>query len=120
MIQTAGALGPTQLFSLNCLLRDDDPDRMFTVEISKNKNVSILKDRIKEKKAHHLNHIDASDLDLWEVSFPIDNFPSANLTNGPKLRAGELLSDAFPSELDLKYIHVIVDVPVRSEYYMDS
>ena len=120
MIQTAGALGPTQLLSLNCFLLGDDPDRVFTVKIPKTDNISILKDLIKEKKARHFNHIDASDLDLWKVSFPIDDFPSANLTNGPKLGAGELLSDTFPSELDLRYIHVTVDVPVRSEYYMDS
>ncbi len=40
---------------------------MFPVEISKVKNVSILKDEIKKKKAAHLNHVAASDVDLWKV-----------------------------------------------------
>jgi crinkler effector protein len=94
---------------------------MFTVEIPKTKNASILKDLIKEKKAPHLDHVAASDLDLWKVNFPIDDLPTKNfLTDGPKLGSGELLSVAFPSELDIRYIHVTVYVPVRSEYYVDS
>ena len=50
--------------SLNCFLLGDDPDQTFTIEIPKNKNVDIFKDRIKKKKAPHLNHVTASDLDL--------------------------------------------------------
>ena len=59
--------------SLNCLLFDDDSKRqVFTVKIPKSENVSILKELIKEKKAHHLAHLDASDLILWKVRLPID------------------------------------------------
>jgi hypothetical protein len=49
---------------------------MFTVKIPKVENVSFLKDLIKEKKAHHSKHVNASDLDLWQVSFPIDDLRS--------------------------------------------
>jgi hypothetical protein len=56
--------------SLNCFVLGDDPDRMFTVEIAKTKNVSILKDLIKEKKASQLKDVDASDLNLWKVDLP--------------------------------------------------
>jgi hypothetical protein len=59
--------------SLNCFFLGDDPDRTFTVKIPKNKNVSILKKLIKEEKAPHLDYVAASDLDLWQVSFPIDD-----------------------------------------------
>ena len=114
-------LDPTQLLSLNCFLIGDDPDRMFTVKIPKTDNVSILKSSIKKEKASRLKDIDASDLDLWKAEFPIDDLPTQNpLTDGPKLRSGELLSDVFPSELDIRYIHVTVYVPIRSEYYMHS
>ena len=92
---------------------------MFTVKIPRTDNVSILKDLIKEKKASRLKDIDASDLDLWKAEFPIDDLFTKN-PDGPKLRSGELLSDVFPSELDIRYIHVTVYVPVRSEYYMHS
>ena len=112
MIQTPAALDPTQLLSLNCFLLGDEPDRMFTVEIPKNKNVSILKDLIKEKKASRLDHIDASDLDLWQVSFPIDDLPSKNPpTVEPKLTSEKLLFDVFPSDLDTNRIHVVARVP---------
>jgi len=75
--------------SLNCLVVGDDPDRIFTVKIPKTENISILKDLIKEKKAPHLDHVAASDLDLWQVSFPIDNLEmelgNINLAGYPKL-----------------------------------
>ena len=76
---------------------------------------------IKGEKAPHLNHVAASDLDLWLVSFPIDDLHSMNPpTVEPKLGSGELLLDIFPSELNIKFIHVTVQVPARSECYMDS
>jgi hypothetical protein len=61
------ALDAIQLLSLNCLVLGDDLKKVFTVKIPKTKNVSILKDLIKEKKALRLNHVDASDLDLFQV-----------------------------------------------------
>ena len=109
-VQTVVALDSTQLLSLNCFVLGDDPDRMFTVEIPKTKNVSILKKLIKDEKAAHLEQIDASDLDLWQVSFPIDNLHSKKPpTVGPKLRSNKLLSHAFTSELDIhiNYINYI-------------
>jgi hypothetical protein len=100
--------------SLNCFILGDKPDRTFTVEIPKNKNVSILKDLIKEKKAPHFDHIAASDLDLWLVSFPIDDLSSQNPpTVEPKLRSEKLLSDTFPAKLDINHIHVVARVPGR-------
>ena len=109
VIQPIPALNPTRLLSLNCFVVGDDPDRMFTVEIEKTKNVSILKDLIKEKKAPHLNHVAASDLDLWKVDFPIDDLPTKKIsTDGPKLGPGELLLDVFPPELNIRFIHITV------------
>ena len=59
--------------SLNCLLFDDDSKRqVFTVEIPVSKNVSIIKELIKAKKARRLADLDASDLILWKVRLPID------------------------------------------------
>jgi len=43
------------------------------VKILKTKNVSILKDLIKEKKVYCLNHVDASELNLTQVSLPVDD-----------------------------------------------
>ena len=56
------------LLSVNCLLLGDDSTKAFTVEIPETKNVSTLKKKIKEEKAHQLAHLDASDLALYKVS----------------------------------------------------
>ena len=120
-VKTAVALDSTPFLSLNCFVLGDDPDRTFTVKIPKVENVSILKDLIKEKKARHFDHIDASDLDLWQVSFPIDDLHSKKPpTVGPKLRSNKLLSDAFPSELDINHIHVVACPSGQGEYDINS
>ena len=97
-------------FLLNCFVLGDK-DNLFTVEISKDKNVGILKDVIKEKKAHFLGHVDASDLELWTVCLPIDDPASKKPQTGPPLRVNKRLSslwDGDPSDDDL---HILVKAP---------
>jgi len=72
-------------FALNCLLLGDDTTKVFTVEIPETKNVSILKELIKEKKAPHLDHLAASDLILWKVRLVIN----LNLESDPVFVAGD-------------------------------
>ena len=55
-------------FALNCLLLNDASTKVFTVEIPETKNVSVLKEMIKAKKAPHLDDLAASDLILWKVT----------------------------------------------------
>ena len=87
---------------------------------SEEQKISILKKLIKEEKAPHLDHVAASDLDLWQISFPIDDLHSKNPpTVGPKMRSEKLLSNVFPSELDINHIHVVARVPGQGEYYVD-
>src|SRR6266545_8015308 len=100
------------MLSFNCFIIGDAQNQMFTVELPKGKNVSILKDEIKKKKAPHLNHVAASDLELWKVSFPIDDLASKQPpTLGPSLRPHGLLSDLFTSILDASHIHIAARVP---------
>jgi hypothetical protein len=72
-----------QLLSLNCFVLpvDEKPNQIFTVEILKTKNVSILKDLIKEKQSPRLNHVVASELILGQVSLPVDNDLEESLKN---------------------------------------
>jgi len=98
-------------FLLNCFVLGDKEDNVFTVEISKNKNVSILKDEVKKKKAPHLNHVAASDLELWKVSFPIDDHASKKSQTEPPLKPNKRLSSLWhdnPSDDDL---HILVKAP---------
>ncbi|EDR11781.1 uncharacterized protein LACBIDRAFT_313535 [Laccaria bicolor S238N-H82] len=109
-------LDSTQSVSLNCFVVSDDPSRTFVVKISKNESISFLRDLIKEKKAPHLNHIAAPDLDLWKVSIPIDNLPWDLQTLGPNLRSHSLVSDVFASALDTNHLHVIAKIHGKSYY----
>jgi hypothetical protein len=101
--------------SLNCLVVGDKPDRIFTVEIPKNKNISFLKDLIKEKKAPHLDHVAASDLDLWRVSFPIDDLETElgniNLAGYLKLSPPSKKLTPFFTDAADDCLHVIAKAP---------
>ena len=57
-----------RLLSVNCLFSKYDSSQAFTVEIPEMKNVSILKELIKEKNAHDLAHVDTKDLILYKIS----------------------------------------------------
>ena len=98
-------------FLLNCFVLGDHGD-VFSVKILKDENVSILKDEIKKKKPHH---VDASDLELWKVSFPIDDHSSRKPQTTPSLRPTKKLFtlwDGEPSDDDL---HILVKVPGTSQ-----
>ena len=107
----------TQLLSLNCFVLGDDLKKMFTLKIPKTENVSVLKDLIKEKKASLLNHIDASDLDLWNVSIPVDDDAVERLKRINNLKQLEpllRLSDVFP-RVEESHLHILVQAPTNSE-----
>ena len=53
---------------INCSILGQDVGRVFGVRILKNTSVDELKEVIKKKKERKLNHIDADELDLWQVS----------------------------------------------------
>jgi hypothetical protein len=105
----------TTNFLLNCFVLGDDEERVFPVEIAKDKNVGILKKLIKEEKARLLNDVDASDLDLWTVCLPIDDPTSKKPQTGPPLRVNKRLSslwDGDPSDDDL---HILVKASGTSQ-----
>ena len=118
MTQPVPALDPTQLLSLNCFVLGDDLKKVFTVKILKTENVSILKDQIKEKKASLLNHVDASDLDIWTVSIPMNDDACKSLEiiidNLEPLKPLLSLSHVFP-HVEENHLHVVVRSPIDGE-----
>ena len=110
MIQTA-ALDSTQLLSLNCYLLGDNVKRYFIVKIEEDETVSILKDLIKEKKAPHLDHVSASDLDIWKVDLPILNLKKGldeiELDDDNSLSQDQRLSEVF-SNLASGHVHIVI------------
>jgi len=114
-----GALD-TPLLSVNCFILgdDQDPDRVLVIKTRAAETVSELKDLIKEKRSVQLSNADASDLELWKASFPADDLATTQpSTRGPKLGSLRLLSDVFPSELNVNHVHVLVRVPGKGEHY---
>ena len=101
--------------SINCLLLGSDSSEVFTVEILKTKNVSILKRLIKEEQSHRLNHVDASELTVWKVSLPVDTIAPELTVDGvkasQKLRSVEKISSIFGEALVDEYVHLLVQAP---------
>jgi sulfite reductase alpha subunit-like flavoprotein len=96
-----------------------DDQKVFTVEVEKTKNVSILKKLIKEEKAPHLNHVATSDLNLWNVSIPMDDDAGERLENIDNLEPLKpLLSllQVFP-HVEENHLHVVVRSPIDGELF---
>ena len=82
------------------------------------KNVSILKELIKEKKARQLRvaHPDASDLILWKAPLPADDSKDAN-TNAMEEPAAtpiplsplKKLKEVFPGPLQEDLVHIVFE-----------
>ncbi|PPQ70836.1 hypothetical protein CVT26_014041 [Gymnopilus dilepis] len=113
------ASDPSQLISLNYLIQGDGRDRIATVKVLKTDNVAALKNSIKADKAPYLDHIPASDLDLWHVSLPTDNLaPEPNqmkaiLSDDQKLPTTAILSTIF-QDIAPDHVHVILKSPYLS------
>ena len=116
-IKSFSPLVPTfVMLSLNCYLLDNDPSSsMFTIDISETKNVSILKDLIKEKM--DLKEVSAG-LVLWKVDLPEANFeegsPKVKLVGNKPLMAFGKLSNIF-SGLDDTHVHLVIKRPSGAE-----
>ena len=116
MNQPVAAPDTTQLFSLNCFVLGGDSSGVFTVEILKTKNVSILKDLIKEKQSPRLNHVVASELILSHVSLPVDDDLEESLKNIDLTPLKPLLplSQVFP-HVEASRLHIVVQAPTTGE-----
>jgi hypothetical protein len=98
--------------SINCLLLGRDSSEVFEVKILKTEKVSFLKDLIKEKQSHRLNHVDASELTVWKVSLPEDTITSELTVDGIKaLRSVEKISSVFREALVDEHVHILVQAP---------
>jgi hypothetical protein len=102
------------MLSLTCYLLGDNVKRYFIVKIEETESVSIFKDLIKEKKAPHLDHVAASDLDIWKVDLPISNLKKSldkiELNDDNSLSQVQKLSGVF-STLVSEHVHIVIKSP---------
>jgi hypothetical protein len=92
---------------------------VFTLKIPKTENVSILKKFIREEKAPHLDHVAASDLNLWNVSIPMDDDADErlkNINNLEPLKPLLPLSHVFP-RVEENHLHILVRAPTNGELF---
>jgi len=106
-------------FNINCIVFGDDPSHVFTIEIEGTKNVSALKDAIKDKNKHAFEHVDAHALNLWQVSIPVangfeENVTKVELTKDEALSPLRKISQVFADQPDGAHLHIIVLCPPPS------
>jgi hypothetical protein len=107
---------------LNCLVLSDDSSHIFTIKIQGTKNISALKELIKDKNKPAFEHVPAHALKLFKVFFPVEDGLDAKLTRFRPEDEGhrrlssavERLRDAFGDATD-NHLHVIVLPPPSSE-----
>jgi hypothetical protein len=126
--QPVPVLDPTQLLSLNCFVLGDDLNKVFTLEVEKTKNVSILKDRIKEKNSNSFGNVDSKNIELWKFDLPLDDDTKEMLKNinnleslksarefGEELEPMVSVLTVFPDQPPLDRLHIVVRKPDISE-----
>ncbi|KAF8802373.1 hypothetical protein BYT27DRAFT_7173144 [Phlegmacium glaucopus] len=104
------------MLSLLCYVSGDDSRRAFIVKIEEDETVAALKEYIKEKKRPKFDDIPADSLDLWNKPVPSTrnlkkDVEALNLVDDDSLYPHEILSDVFPSELEKRTVHIIINCP---------
>jgi Crinkler effector protein N-terminal domain len=102
---------------LNCLVLGDDSSHIFTIEIQGTKNISALKEVIKDKKKPVFDNVPADALKLFKVSLPVDGLDAKMKRFRPEdegvcslTSAVEQLRDAFDDATENR-LHVVVLPP---------
>jgi hypothetical protein len=113
---------------LSSLVLGDDPSHIFTIEIADSKDVSALKELIKDKKKPAFDHVPADTLNIFRVSFPVDDDLEATLNRFRRRpehdrdngfhhlsRSVKWLKGEFGGPID-EHLHVIVLRPPAGEW----
>ena len=107
---------------INCWTLGDRCEHVFSVQISRNKNVDALKGAIKAKKHPSLKDIDANTLILYKVSIlyspELAEHATALELNELKLHPLDILSEVFADGLLRKHVHVVVEIPSGAWVYI--
>ncbi|TFK17365.1 hypothetical protein FA15DRAFT_710872, partial [Coprinopsis marcescibilis] len=100
--------------ALNCLVSGDDADKIFTVQIASNDDVSILKHQIKHVNPNRFANTDVPAIQLFKVSLAIANAEQARdprkIEGAEQLSPNAKISQVFQRPLE-RHIHVVVLPP---------
>ncbi|TFK20039.1 hypothetical protein FA15DRAFT_697153 [Coprinopsis marcescibilis] len=105
---------PHSHIALNCLVSGDDADKIFTVQIASNNDVSILKHQIKHVNPNRFANTDVPPIRLFKVSLAIANAEQArdprNIEGAEELLPIAKISQVFQCPLE-RHIHIVVLPP---------
>ncbi|KAF9218832.1 hypothetical protein BS17DRAFT_761849 [Gyrodon lividus] len=102
--------------TLNCLVGPGDACRIFPIEISRTGSVTELKEAIKQNNSV-FHDVDANLLDLYKVSFRVDDehlndkLTKLQLDDAESLCGGSKIFNIFSSLEDNENVHIIVKAP---------
>jgi len=102
--------------NLNCWIYDEDPARIFPVEIAATKIVGAPKKAIKHEKRPAFDHVPADALDLWRVAIPADknleeNLKKLNLDDVQPLSPFAKLASLFADHPLDDHLDIVVKAP---------
>ncbi|KAH7908778.1 hypothetical protein BJ138DRAFT_1115536 [Hygrophoropsis aurantiaca] len=110
--RSAVAVSSAATIRLNCLVRGDTRNHIFSVEIAGTQNVHALRKAIKVEKPHVFSDIEADGLILWNVSIALDNVERALQDNsfGEPLESVLVLQEVFQDPFH-NHLHVLAQHP---------
>jgi hypothetical protein len=90
-----------------------DASRIFPIEIAERKTVGALRKAIKDEKDHAFQQVDADNLILWQVSIPVnqnltENLSKLDFVNEGSLLLVEELSVVFSDSPARRHLHIVV------------
>ena len=99
--------------TINCWILGDHYQHVFSVKISRNENVVILKDAIKLADEIALKDTDACTLILYHVTIPysLQLAEHAATSDKLKLNAFDKLSKVFANGSLDTHVNVVVEIP---------
>ena len=112
----------TMSFYVKCFILGDDPGNCFSVDVSNTDDISMLKRKIKQKRAVQLTQVDVTELELRMVNFRLDKLESElaelMLNKYPTLLSMWKVSSIFNKVNPLDdYLHIVVVAPVSLKLF---
>jgi Crinkler effector protein N-terminal domain len=106
------------IITLFCLVHGDPVERAFPVDISNDKSVGHLKNKIKKEIPTAFNNIDAKDVTLWKVDIPnndedaIKQIVFKETVVIKKMSPASEIGEYFENTPTKKCIHVVIECPL--------
>ena len=103
------------MLTLTCWMIGDNPERTFSIDILVTKTVDSLKELIRAKNPSSLASVDVKDIDLWKVSFPVDDLEKElgdlDLSRHQRLSPSAQKLTKFFTDVEDNCLHIIARAP---------